>query len=107
MTDAKLETAQSLAILVEYQSDAVVSRTLLGRPTGTVTLFAFDKGQSLSEHTAPYDALVLGLDGDLEITVAGERNHLASGDVLLMPANKPHAVEAKSRSKMLLIMIRG
>ena len=107
MTDAKLESTQSLAGLVDYQSDAVVSRTLVGRPTGTVTLFAFDKAQSLSQHTAPYDALVLALDGDLEVTVAGERNRLASGDVLLIPANKPHAVEAKSRSKMLLIMIRG
>jgi quercetin dioxygenase-like cupin family protein len=107
MTEANLETARLLAELVDYQSDAVVSRTLLARPTGTVTLFAFDKGQSLSEHTAPFDALVLGLDGDLEITVAGKRNRLASGDVLLMPANKPHAVQAVSRSKMLLIMIRG
>jgi quercetin dioxygenase-like cupin family protein len=107
MAEAQVESARSLRDLVEYQSGAVVSRTLLARPTGTITLFAFDEDQGLSEHTAPYDALVLGLDGHLEITVAGNHNRLASGDVLLMPADKPHAVHAISRSKMLLIMIKG
>ena len=107
MSDAKLESARSLTGLIDYQSEAVVSRSLLARPTGTVTLFAFDEGQGLSEHTAPYDAIVLGLEGELEITVAGQGNRLASGDVLRMPADKPHALQASSRSKLLLIMIRG
>lgn len=107
MTELKLEDqAQSLAGLVEYQPESVVSRTLLNKSTGSVTMFAFDKDQSLSEHTAPFDALVIALDGELEITIAGDRHRLADGAVLLMPANKPHAVDAISRSKMLLIMVR-
>ncbi|GMR10511.1 MAG: cupin domain-containing protein [Anaerolineae bacterium] len=107
MTELNLEDrAQSLAGLVEYQPGSVVSRTLLSKATGSVTLFAFDKDQSLSEHTTPYDALVLAVDGELEITIAGDRRRLASGDVLLMPANKPHAVHAIARSKIVLIMVR-
>lgn len=107
MTELKLEDqAQSLAGLVDYQPESVVSRTMLNKSTGSVTMFAFDKGQSLSEHTAPFDALVIAVDGELEITIAGDRHRLAEGDVLLMPANKPHAVDAISRSKMLLIMVR-
>ena len=108
MTHVNLEShAQSLAGLVEYQTGSVVSRSLLSKPTGSVTLFAFDADQSLSEHTTPYDALALALDGELEVTIAGDRGRLARGEVLLMPANKPHAVHAISRSKMLLVMVRG
>ncbi len=107
MTELNLEDQpQSLAGLVEYQPGSVVSRTLLNKSTGSVTLFAFDKDQNLSEHTAPFDALVIALDGELEITIDSDRRRLAEGDVLLMPANKPHAVYASSRSKMLLIMVR-
>jgi len=108
MADANLEsTSRSLAGLVEYQTGSVVSRSLLNKPTGSVTLFAFDKDQRLSEHTTPYDALALAVEGELEITIAGERSRLASGELLLMPANKPHAVRAIERSKMLLVMVRG
>jgi len=97
---------QSLAGLVDYQEGSVVSRTLLKKSTGTITAFAFDKDQSLSEHTSPHDALVLSLDGELDIKIEGETHRLSRGEVLLMPANKPHAVYANSRSKMLLVMIR-
>lgn len=107
MTNQQLGSAQSLTGLVEYQPESVVSRTLLNKPTGNVTLFAFDAGQRLSEHTTPHDALVVGLDGELAITVAGDQTRLSPGDVLLMPANKPHAVHADSRGKMLLVMIRA
>ncbi len=107
MTELNLEDqAQSLAGLVEFQPGSVVSRTLLNKSTGSITLFAFDKDQSLSEHTAPFDALVIALDGELEITIAGDRRKVSQGDLLLMPANKPHAVYASSQSKMLLIMVR-
>ena len=98
--------AQSLASLIDYQSGSVVSRTLLSKSAGTVTLFAFDKSEGLSEHTTPYDALVFIVDGGIEVTIDGEPQQLAGGDVLLMPAGKPHAVHSSERSKMLLVMIR-
>lgn len=104
--DNLVEGAQSLAGLIDYQDGSVVSRALLSKATGNVTLFAFDKDQSLSEHTAPHDALVLGIDGELDIKLEGDTHRLSRGEVILMPANKPHAVYAKSRSKMLLVMIR-
>ncbi len=97
---------QSLLDLVAYQDGSVVSRTLLKVPKGTITLFAFDKGQSLSEHTTPHDALVQVLDGRFEITLAGEPKTVAQGQVLLLPANVPHALLADVPSKMLLTMIR-
>jgi quercetin dioxygenase-like cupin family protein len=93
--------------LVGYQEGAVVSRTLVNQRTGTVTLFAFDAGQELSEHTAPYDALVQVLDGETEITIAGQPYHLQVGDSIIMPANDPHAVKALTRFKMLLTMVRS
>jgi quercetin dioxygenase-like cupin family protein len=93
--------------LADYQDGAVVSRTLLKRGGGTVTLFAFDEGQSLSEHTAPFDAIAHVLDGEALITIAGVPLTLRAGDVVLMPANAPHAVHAQSRFKMLLTMIRS
>jgi quercetin dioxygenase-like cupin family protein len=96
-----------LAELAAYQEGAVVSRTLVNQKTGTVTLFAFDAGQSLSEHTAPFDALAELLEGEAEIVIGGRSHRLAGGDIILMPANVPHAVKATSPFKMLLIMIRS
>jgi len=92
--------------LVEYQAGAVVSRILVKQPAGSVTLFAFDVGQSLSEHTVPHDALVHVLDGEAEITIAGRPHRLPAGEAILMPANEPHAVRALTRFKMLLTMLR-
>ena len=96
-----------LADMVEYQDGSIVSRTLIKQNKGTVTLFAFDKDNALSEHTAPFDALVYAVDGDMEVTIAGEAFLLTAGDTILMPANRPHAVKAVSRFKMLLTMIRS
>ena len=93
--------------LIAYQEGAVVSRTLWKRPTGTVTLFAFDQGQGLSEHTAPFDALVHVLDGEAEITIAGQAHQLSAGEMIVMPAQQPHALSARTAFKMLLTMIRS
>ena len=95
-----------LADMVAYQDDSVVSRTLLDKQTGTVTMFAFDRGQGLSEHTTPYDALVFVLDGRAEVTISGAGYSLGAGDALIMPADKPHALHAVERFKMALVMIR-
>ena len=95
-----------LAELVSYQEGSVVSRTLAKRNGGTVTLFAFDKGQSLSEHTAPFDALVQVVEGEAELVIGGKPILAASGQTVLMPANVPHAVNAPDRFKMLLVMVR-
>ena len=92
--------------LVDYQSDAIVSREIVKQKTGSVTLFAFDDGQGLSEHTAPFDALVHVLDGEAEITIDGKPRRVRSGELILMPANHPHALKAVQRFKMMLIMIR-
>jgi quercetin dioxygenase-like cupin family protein len=93
--------------VADYQEGAVVSRTLLKRGGGTVTLFAFDQGQSLSEHTTPLDAIVHVLEGEALITIAGVALTVTAGEMILMPANQPHAVHAPSRFKMLLTMIRS
>jgi len=93
--------------LVEYQSGAVVSRTLIDKLTGTITLFAFDKGQGLSEHTTPFDALVYILDGEAEITISGRPLQVKKEEMLIMPANKPHALKATSRFKMMLVMVKS
>lgn len=98
--------AIDLATGVEYASGAVVSKTILDKKTGTLTLFAFDKGQGLSEHTAPFDATVQILDGTAELTVGGKPNVVKTGQLFIMPANVPHSVRAEERFKMLLIMIR-
>ena len=98
---------QNLASLVSYQSGSVVSRTIINRKSGTVTLFAFDEGEGLSEHTAPYDALVQVLEGEAEVTVAGEKNVVGEGDGIILPAGKPHALKAAKRFKMLLTMVRA
>ncbi len=93
--------------LVSFQAGAVVSRTLVKKEKGTVTLFAFDAGQALSEHTAPFAALVHALEGEAEVLLAGKPHRLAAGEVLLMPAGVPHAVMAIRPFKMLLTMIRA
>jgi quercetin dioxygenase-like cupin family protein len=92
--------------LIEYQKASVVSRTLIDKKVGTVTVFAFDEDQGLSEHTAPYDALVEILDGEVEITISANPLILKKGEMVIMPANEPHALKAISRFKMLLTMIR-
>lgn len=92
---------------IAYQKDSVVSKTIIGKKTGTVTLFAFDSGQGLSEHTAPFDALVYGVDGDAEITVATKQFVLKKGETIILPANIPHAVKPLGQFKMLLIMIKS
>ena len=93
--------------LVEYQAGSVVSRTLIDKSAGTVTLFSFDKGQGLSEHTAPYDALVYLLDGEAEITISGKPLLVKKEEMIVMPANRPHALKAVSRFKMMLVMIKS
>ena len=93
--------------LIEYQKASVVSRTVIDKDTGTVTLFAFDEEQGLSEHTAPYDALVQILDGEAEITISGKTHLLKEGEMITMPANQPHALRAAKRFKMILTMIRS
>jgi quercetin dioxygenase-like cupin family protein len=93
--------------LVQYGEGAVVSRTLIKRPTGTITLFAFDKDQELSEHTAPFDAVAQVLDGEAVITIGGNPLVTRAGETVIMPANIPHAVKATARFKMLLTMIRS
>ncbi len=99
--------AANLSDLIDYQEGAVVSRTLIDKKAGTLTLFAFDAGEGLSEHTAPYDAMVFLVDGEAEISIAGKVNRVKKGEVIIMPANKPHALTAVSKFKMLLIMIRA
>ena len=93
--------------LIDYQDGAVVSREIISKKTGTVTLFAFDKGQGLSEHTAPFDALVCILDGEADITISGKTLRLKAGEMVIMPANQPHALKAVARFKMILTMIRS
>jgi quercetin dioxygenase-like cupin family protein len=97
----------ALLDLVGYQEGAVVSKTLVDKKTGTVTLFAFAQGQGLSEHTAPFDALVQVLDGEVEISISGKVFQLEPGEIILMPANEPHALKAVSQFKMMLTMIRS
>jgi quercetin dioxygenase-like cupin family protein len=99
--------AQDLAGLIDYSDDSVVSKTIVDKPAGTLTLFAFDMGQGLSEHTAPYDATVQVVEGSAQITIDDEKVNVAAGQIVIMPANIPHSVSAKEKFKMLLIMIRS
>jgi len=99
--------AVNLAELVEYSADSVVSKTVIDKSVGTVTLFAFDAGQGLSEHQTPYDALVQIVDGSAILVIGGKKIKASVGEIVVMPANVPHAVQAKQRFKMLLIMIRA
>ena len=96
-----------LVDLVAYQGGAVVSRTIIDKKAGTITLFSFDEGQGLSEHTAPFDALVFLLDGEAEISISRKPFLLREGEMIIMPANQPHALKASKRFKMLLTMIRS
>lgn len=102
-----LGTAGRLDSLVEYAADSIVSKTILDKPVGSITLFAFDRGQNLSEHTSPYDAVVQVVDGQARVTIAGEEKQVAAGEIIIMPAHVPHALAASARFKMLLIMIRA
>jgi len=106
-SEIALAEAFSLSGLVNYQDGSVVSRVVLKREKGNVTIFAFDGGQGLSEHTSPFDALVQGVEGEAEVTVSGKPIALKPGDVILLPADKPHAVRATTRFKMVLTMIRS
>ena len=98
---------KQLAELLQYQDGSIVSRVLLKNKGGTVTLFAFDVGEGLSEHTAPFDALVVVTDGEADVEIAGESFRVRQGETIILPANRPHAVKATSKFKMLLIMIRA
>ena len=104
--DKSFSKPVKLADLIEYQVGSVVSRTVVDKEAGTVTLFAFDAGQGLSEHTAPFDALVYNIEGEVEVTISGKAVTLQQGEMVVMPANKPHALKATKRFKMLLTMIR-
>ncbi len=105
--DACMGRSQKLVSLVEYADDSIVSKTILDKPVGTITLFAFDRGQKLSEHTAPYDAVVQVVDGLAQLTIGGQGVRVSAGDIIIMPANVPHAVAAEEKFKMLLTMIRA
>mgnify|MGYP000889990513 CR=1 FL=1 len=100
-------TTYEVAALADYQDGSIVSRVLLKAPGGNVTLFAFDEGQALSEHSAPYDALVLVVDGEAQVSIAGQAHRVAAGETILLPANVPHALDATTRFKMILTMIRS
>ncbi len=106
---SKFPASKAVTIVetVAYADGSVVSRTIIDNKSGTVTLFAFDAEEGLSEHTAPFDALVQVLDGKAEITIGAEVHHLSAGQMILMPANVPHALRANERFKMLLVMVRG
>ena len=106
MATAPKSEVLHMAGLASYQDGSVVSRQITKEEAGNITLFAFDEGQELSEHTAPYDALVHVLDGEVEVRISGRPFHLKSGDAIIMPANDPHALKAMTKFKMLLTMIR-
>ena len=97
---------ENLAALASYAAGSIVSRTLVDKPVGTITLFAFDKGQRLSEHCAPYDAVVQIIEGKGQVIIGGRKNSVNAGEMIIMPANIPHSVEAVEKFKMLLTMIR-
>ena len=106
-TDNLLGHSVELIGLVDYQEGSVVSRAIIDKSSGTCTLFAFDEGQGLSEHTAPFDALVYILDGEAEISISRQVNRLNEGKMIIMPANKPHALRAIKKFKMMLVMIKS
>jgi quercetin dioxygenase-like cupin family protein len=105
-TNKMIKHAVNVTGLIEYQAGSVVSRTIIDKKAGSVTMFAFDEGQGLSEHTAPYDALVYILDGEADIVISGELFRLKKGELTIMPANEAHALTAVTKFKMLLTMIR-
>lgn len=105
--EEKTTKVLKLSDAIKVQEEAVISRTLINQPAGTVTLFGFDQGQSLSEHTAPYDAMVIGIEGQGEVTISGKTYEINSCESILMPANHPHSLKAISPFKMMLVMIKG
>lgn len=107
MNDELKSVVINVEDLLDYQEGAVVSREIIRKETGTVTIFAFDKGEGLSEHTAPFDAMVQIIDGKAEITISGKKNTLQRGDMIIMPADEPHALHALEQYKMILTMIRS
>ncbi|MGA3191067.1 MAG: cupin domain-containing protein [Candidatus Bathyarchaeia archaeon] len=107
VSKAGLMAPTRMADLITYQKGSVVSRAIVDRKSGTVTLFAFDKEEGLSEHKPPFDALIYVVDGEAQVTVAGKSFALKEGEMVVMPANKPHALRATRRFKMLLVMIRA
>lgn len=107
VSDSSYNQPGELENLIAYQKDAVVSKTIIKKKTGTVTLFAFDQGQGLSEHTAPFEAIVYLVDGEAEITIANKIHHVKKGEMIILPANIPHALQALSPFKMLLTMIKS
>jgi len=100
-------TTTNLKELIAYQEGSIVSREIIKKPVGTVTVFAFDQGQGLSEHTAPFDAMVNVIEGEAEIMISGKAHTVKEGEFIIMPANQPHAVQAQKRFKMMLVMVRG
>jgi len=104
---SNLAQVAKLSEMVEYQEGSVVSKTLIDKKAGTITLFAFGAGQGLSEHTTPFDALVYLVNGEAEITISGEPHLLKTGEMIIMPANDPHALKAVTQFKMLLVMIKS
>jgi quercetin dioxygenase-like cupin family protein len=107
VNESLLSKALKMATMADYQEGSVVSRTIIDKKVGTITLFAFAQGQGLSEHVAPYDAFVYILDGQAEITISGKVLNLVQGEMVIMPANEPHALKAVKPFKMLLVMIRA
>ena len=99
-------TTTNLKDLIAYQEGSIVSREIIKKPVGTVTVFAFDQGQGLSEHTAPFDAMVNVIEGEAEIMISGKAHTVKEGELIIMPANQPHAVQAQKRFKMMLVMVR-
>ena len=99
--------AVEMSGLVSYHSGSVISRTLVDRKVGTITLFSFDAGQGLSEHTVPFDAFVQIVDGSAEVTIAGKKHLVSAGEFIIMPANIPHSMKAVEKFKMMLVMIRA
>ena len=106
-TNTLIGKTLELNSLIDYQEGSVVSRTIVDKKTGTITLFAFDKEQGLSEHTAPYDAFVYVVDGEAEVTISGKSLPVKQGEFIIMPANQPHSLRATQRFKMTLVMIRS
>ncbi len=100
-------TVENLREMIEYQEGSVVSKTIIDKQMGTVTLFAFGKGEGLSKHTAPFDAMVYIFDGQAEVTISDKQNRLKTGEMIIMPANEPHALKALEQFKMMLIMIKA
>lgn len=105
--DLKSPPVRLLSDLVSYQEGAVVSREVVTKPAGTITIFAFDTGQGLSEHKTPYDGFAYIVDGEAEIKISGADYHLGTGETIIMPANEPHALKAIKRFKMMLVMVRS